>query len=78
MSEMTEKQFKLYLKDNGIDDQHELYDEMWSEFIFGGRNPNIIVKEVRDTYNRGELQSEPPPPYEEWLSEWEVRENSEQ
>lgn len=58
---------------NSIDEQHPLFDEVWSLVLFGGRDPNEVRQMVSDAYNAGAIKSEAKPEYKLWLSEWELR-----
>ncbi len=48
--EMTQDEFNDYLEENGIDENHKEYDNIWCAWMFGGKNPNELIEKIRSEY----------------------------
>ena len=43
--------FTEFLSSIGIDEDHDDYDSLLSEFMFGGRDPNQVAEEIHQKVN---------------------------
>ncbi len=68
---MNNQEFSKLLDELGIDDQHDDYDDLWSDYLFGGKDPNALVEKYRSEF-RNSLETPEPtqlPPYDMFYEE---------
>lgn len=65
------KNFKQMLAELGIDEMHDAYDDLWMNFLTGGRDINKIAEDVHQDYLAGKLHIDKTvPEVSHWYDQW--------